>query len=417
MGADSDLEGTPLPEIPVDRQEIILRELDRILDSPPFRGSKRCQRFLRYTVEKALNRQPDCLKERSIGIEVFGRAPSYDTGEDAIVRVSAKDVRNRLTQYYASAARQPKVRLTLAPGSYLPVFEWDDSGPEEPQPEAPAPSVDRRRKYIWLALAVLAVTAAAVLLLVGMPAPAERTLRRFWSPILNSPRPVLLGLANPVSYELEDEMVAKRYPMSGRPPFRTPSIPPDGIIYGRELIPVTRSVVSTGDAEAAMRLVAFLTRRDKSYRLLISANTSFADLRYSPGILIGGPASNDWAHEMMKGCRFETTGEPPYGIRERIPGGRTWNAAGLAEHKVTEDHGLISRVFEQRSGQPVVLLAGVTHFGTAAAAEFVSDPALLHTAFRDVKGDWTRKNVQVVIRTSVLGETHGSPQFVAIHMW
>jgi hypothetical protein len=183
------------------------------------------------------------------------------------------------------------------------------------------------------------------------------------------------------------------------------------------LIPVTRSVVSTGDAQAAIRLVSFFTRQDKPYRLLISAQTSFADLRYSPGVLIGGPATNDWAREMMKGCRFETAGEPPYGIRERVPPGRTWGAAGLAQHKVTEDHGLISRVFDQRSGQPVILLAGVSHFGTAAAAEFVSDPALLHAVFRNVQTNWDRKNVQIIIRTSVLAETHGSPEFVVIHIW
>lgn len=418
MSAEGEGEGTLLPEISDDRREIILRELDGILDSPPFRGSKRCQRFLRYTVEKALTRQPDCLKERSIGIEVFGRAPSYDTGDDAIVRVSAKDVRNRLTQYYAGITRQPKVRLALAPGSYLPEFHWDESGGEEAESPAPAP-LDGvfRRKFVWVALGTLVVAAAGALLWIAVPAPAERTLRRFWSPILNSPRPVLIGMANPVSYDLEDELVAKRYPVPENSAAGKPAIPPDGIIYGRELIPVTRSVLSTGDAQAAVRLVALFTRYGKPYRLLISAQTSFADLRYSPGILLGGPASNDWAREMMKGCRFECTGEAPYRIRERTPNGRTWSAAGLSEHKVTEDHGLISRVFDQRTGQPFVLLAGVSHFGTAAAAEFVSDPALLHAALRDVRGNWERKNVQVVIRTSVLGETHGSPQFVAIHVW
>ncbi len=418
MSAEGEGEGTLLPEISDDRREVILRELDSILDSPPFRGSKRCQRFLRYTVEKALTRQPDCLKERSIGIEVFGRAPSYDTGDDAIVRVSAKDVRNRLTQYYAGTTRQPKVRLALAPGSYLPEFQWDDSGSEEAEPPAPAPPEALfRRKLAWVAVGSLVLAAAGVLLWFTVPPPAERTLKRFWSPILNSPRPVLIGLANPVSYDLEDELVAKRYPVPENSAAGKPAIPPDGIIYGRELIPVTRSVLSTGDVQAALRLVAFLTRRDKPYRLLISAQTSFADLRYSPGVLIGGPASNDWAREMLKGCRFENTGEFPYSIRERSPQGRVWGAAGLVEHKITEDHGLISRVFEQRSGQPVLLVAGVSHFGTAAAAEFVSDPALLHAALRDVRGNWERKNVQVVIRTSVLGETHGSPQFVAIHVW
>ena len=39
-------------------------------------------RFLRYVVEHSANSRDELLKERSIGVEVFGRAPDYDTAED-----------------------------------------------------------------------------------------------------------------------------------------------------------------------------------------------------------------------------------------------------------------------------------------------------------------------------------------------
>src|ERR1700691_3576237 len=91
----------PYELLPKDQRELILHELELILESHLFRSSKRCQQFLRYSVQHVLDGELHHLKERLIGIAVFERPSSYDTGEDSIVRVTAKEVRSRLTQYYA----------------------------------------------------------------------------------------------------------------------------------------------------------------------------------------------------------------------------------------------------------------------------------------------------------------------------
>ena len=74
-------------------------------------------------------------------------------------------------------------------------------------------------------------------------------------------------------------------------------------------------------------------------------------------------------------------------------------------------------MFEQRSGQPVVSVAGIEWYGTAAAAEFLSNPALLATGLRGAPKDWPNKNLQIVIHTQVIGSTAGTPSFVARHIW
>ncbi len=51
----------------------VREELDRVLASHEFRSSKRSQEFLRFVTEHTLLGQTDALKERTIGIEVFGR--------------------------------------------------------------------------------------------------------------------------------------------------------------------------------------------------------------------------------------------------------------------------------------------------------------------------------------------------------
>src|ERR1019366_10021792 len=68
---------------------LVSEELERILHSHAFAGSERSCSLLRYLVEHALSGDEPALKERIIGMELFGRDASYDTGNDAIVRVSA----------------------------------------------------------------------------------------------------------------------------------------------------------------------------------------------------------------------------------------------------------------------------------------------------------------------------------------
>ncbi len=98
--------------------------LQSIISSAAFSGSKRCQDFLRLVVERVLSGDLDALRERMIGVEMFGRPADYDTSNDAVVRVRATEVRKRLSQYYREAASPPEVRIDLPPGTYVPEFRW-----------------------------------------------------------------------------------------------------------------------------------------------------------------------------------------------------------------------------------------------------------------------------------------------------
>src|SRR3954454_17471423 len=101
----------------------VRRQLGAILASPAFHGSKRCQQFLEHVCERALAGQENTLKERTVAIEVFGRQPESDLGEDTIVRVGAREVRKRLAQYYVSPdGASAGVRIDLPPGTYVPEF-------------------------------------------------------------------------------------------------------------------------------------------------------------------------------------------------------------------------------------------------------------------------------------------------------
>lgn len=157
--------------------EAVRAALAKILASPGFVNADRLSRFLRHTVEGALDGHTDRLKESLLGVEVFGRKPSYDPRIDAVVRTEAVKLRARLREYYESEGREDLVRIDLPKGGYVPVFHLrEEPATPEPEPvpapvrpspvnENPAPAPTPRASH-WKALGaaglILAVLAAAL---------------------------------------------------------------------------------------------------------------------------------------------------------------------------------------------------------------------------------------------------------------
>jgi tetratricopeptide (TPR) repeat protein len=114
------LNGVPAAEIRA--------ELDLILRSRTFIQSHRIRRFLQFVVEESLLGQPHRLKEYLIGLEVFDRREAFDPRVDSIVRVEARRLRYKLEEYYRTEGREDSVRIVLHKGSYVPIFEYRNSG-------------------------------------------------------------------------------------------------------------------------------------------------------------------------------------------------------------------------------------------------------------------------------------------------
>jgi len=85
--------------------------------------------------------------------------------------------------------------------------------------------------------------------------------------------------------------------------------------------------------------------------------------------------------------------------------------------KVTEDYLLITRVFDGGNGRPLVALAGFTMNGTQAASEFLTDSSYLNRALAHAPAGWAQMNLQIVLKTKVLGSSPGPPEVLATHFW
>ena len=105
----------------------VRNELDRILQSPLFVQSDRLARFLRFTVEHAINNTDEPLKEFIIGTEVYDRRPPYHPSLDSIVRTEARRLRSKLKEYYESDGKDDPIFIYFRLGSYVPVFRMKDS--------------------------------------------------------------------------------------------------------------------------------------------------------------------------------------------------------------------------------------------------------------------------------------------------
>ena len=84
--------------------EDIRAQVGRLIQSKTFETSEVHRRLLQYLAEKSISGEADRLKEYTIGLEAFGKPPTYDPKHDSIVRLQAGRLRQKLVAYYQAEA-------------------------------------------------------------------------------------------------------------------------------------------------------------------------------------------------------------------------------------------------------------------------------------------------------------------------
>ena len=387
----------------------VREQLDRILASPVFRNSRRNSSLLRHVVDRALEGRPEELKERNIGIDVFGRAADYDTNTDHIVRSVAGEVRRRLAQYYMEPGHEAELRIDLQPGSYIPQFralaERFTFAPhplDDPAFTASTRAARRRTPRLRVAAIVAGVLLLAGLIAIPVARFASRStaLEKFWGPFFASPEPAMLcfgggGQANPAS-EANLALSVGEY---DRLPFRR---------------------MHTNDAVAVADLAGMLQSSGKPYRIVNRASaTSFRDLQSGPFVLVGG-MNNAWTLRLTSGLRFSFVRQPN-GARvedRQNPSNTAWAVDFTTPlSQFSRDYAIVSRVRDPKTEQTVVIVAGIGSWGTLAAGEFVTRPEHLAKLEKLAPKHWERGNLEVVLATDVIRGSSGPPIVLAAHFW
>ena len=95
-----------------------------------------------------------------------------------------------------------------------------------------------------------------------------------------------------------------------------------------------------------------------------------------------------------------------------------WSLPNLpADRHTDEDYAIISRVFPLDTHAMLVEVAGITQYGTDAAADLVTNPELMAEALRGAPAGWQRKNLQLVLHVKVISGSPSSPKVVATYFW
>ncbi len=434
----ADLEHVP---VAITAEEIDA-QLAKVLDSHHFRHSHRYPALLRYLVEQTQIGRGAQLKERLLGIEVFHRAPDYDTNTDPVVRVTAAEVRKRIAQYYQEPDHTGELRIDLPTGSYSPRFfrspveiipvanlaaelpepengaeageaammeptmplalpESVSSAPKLRQPLRPwltiLASICCGAFLAWLALRSMAVVASW----------REHAERSFWAPLTVGDAPILVLIGHHTVGVQGNALRAAQGDAA------SPSEAVLQLMNEREQVPLS-------DVSSLARLTDYMAGQHQSYRLAGAGDADIADLSKGPVLLFAG-LDNRWTMRLTQHLRYQfaDVSDDSVGVIEdtQTPG-RMWRVDFKVPYKkMPMDYAIVARYFDPLLEQPVMIVAGVGATGTTSASEFVTSERMLDDLNKLAPGKAKHENVELVLAMPVIDGRSGAPHIVASQFW
>ncbi len=402
-------------------KEDILRQLDRLLDNPHFSHSKRFPSFLRFIVHEELEGRGEQLKERTLGIEVFGRHAGYDTTTDPIVRVTAAEIRKRIAQYYQDSDSPDELRISLPPGSYIPHFEWprsgalplapavlngfasiphaDETAPQPPAQPLPTPILVRSHAWWFLAFMVFILAVAGSAFWLGS---RPSTLDKFWAPIFGSNDPI--ALCFPQSVFTGQTLLDASTPTQVR--------------HLDEHMPG----VVLDDLQPLMSFSGLLDMRHRHYTLLGEDTATLTDLRQGPTIFLGA-FDNTWTLRMTRDLRYRFGNDPEmthFWIEDtQAHNQQRWSIDREVQQTTHNyrDYAIVARFRDANTGKLAIIAAGIARGGTVAAGEFLTQSGEMDVIKALVPKDWDQKNMEIVLSTEIIDGISSPPKVIATYFW
>jgi hypothetical protein len=410
---------TPSSEL---EKAAVQQQLEKLLATPLFNSSKRYPSFLKLVVARVLAGQTDQLKERILGVEIFGRPADYDTNSDPIVRVTAAEIRKRIEQYYQDPSHSQEIRFFLPAGSYAPQFSWPGRPSGLPPGSTELPGLSRGASHLQSGPANAVTsrrartllsgrTASAVVILLALAlgatglwyATRPPALKQFWSPFIKSSEPVLFCIADQSQYS----SIRLR----------------DAADPTREItLNDTMLTIIIDDVIPVVNVAGLLRTYGKTYRVQGEATTTLTDLRRGPSVFIGA-FDNGWTLRLTSPLRFHfanDTAMTQFWIEDRAnPGKHEWTLDRTIQQQTGnyKDYAIVARIIDPNTDQFVIVAAGIGRGGTVAAGEFLVDASRMEDLLKQVPANWKQKNLEIVLETQVIGGRSGPPRISAVHVW
>jgi len=447
--------------------------VQEIVEGEAFRGSGRCGRFLTYIVNQSIAGHFESLKERMIGLELFERSPAYDTGEDAIVRVTASDVRKRLLQHYGKYGAASEFRISLPLGSYIPeiayeakskaaqsvtgkpvgdlqaafpgsvtshpgispdhktVTEQAFSGPAVAEPETALS--DRKTGLRWLLFAAgIVLLNIAVWSLVWKRPPRVESgsgnapaLVLPWTALLNSAHPSHLITSDPdiaaIQRLTQSRISVSEYANRHYLP-EDASLSPDIKKFSLTLLRGDKAAAQ--DTQIAVNVAELARNSSKKIDVQVARNLQFSDLKTDDNfIFLGSPYSDPWFsvfNDLLDFRIFVEADSKEEAIQNVHPRANeepfyTPTARGGA---TGQSFALVAFVANPDQDGQVLLLAGLNGEGTQAAGKFITDLPRLSTALQNcgISPLGPLKHFEMLLRVNTMAGYPSQFDVVACHV-
>jgi hypothetical protein len=421
-------EQTETPEgeavAPADAQ--VREHLDIILASDEFSSSRRASELLQHLIERALTGDAASLKERLLGVDIFHRRSDYDTSTDAIVRVTANDVRRRLAQFYSRHPVHP-LRISLPLGSYIPDFIVATvSAPHstlaggvpisssalphtellpaaEIEHHAPAgiPAPARARVLPGLLYAlglVLAVLLGWWFRGVAHERGAQtNNAYAFYNDLLGP-----IGLSGPGNTEIALTNPHMLLYLGLNSPGPALGVSPKDIPVPADMAAVLNksandnqadfpyhhffvdftNYTGIGESKAAFGLARTLEATGRNAELTEERFLNWETARQEQLVILGAPHESKFVQDTLSAANF-TIGYDSIHNAHPLPGEQAEYSRSRS-NDVLEDYGLIWMT-RSPSGTRILVLAGLTSAGTAGVGEFFSDPQRMWPVYQQLR--------------------------------
>jgi hypothetical protein len=456
-----DARAAEIAKIVVTKEDVaaLQQHLKDVMEGAAFKGSHRSGQFLKYIVDGALAGHFESLKERVIGVELFGRSPSYDTGEDAIVRVTASDVRKRLLQHYGRYGATSEFRISLPLGSYIPEFTRSahvgassvqpspDQKATPPQQEShqdshvltlPVPassaldaaSKPRSFRFRWLAIGI---TLIALNLVAGVTIFRNRSALSGaqpipvlpWSFLFNSTRATQLITSDPNIAEIQ-MLTGTEISISDYANHNYLSEPnkltPEVAGFCRNILRGDKTAAV--DVPIAVNIAELAQTRGKKISVHAARSIQLSDLKTDDNfIFLGSPRSNPWSDLFSNQLDFRIVFDPASGqeiirnvnrrpneLAEYVPTALGW-ATG-------QSFAIIAVVQNPDQSGHVLLVAGANGEGTGAAGKLITDSPRLSAALQKcgISPSGPQQHFEMLLQLNTMAGSPSNVDVVACHI-
>ena len=456
-----------LAKISETEEDILLlkQHVKEVIEGAAFKGSHRSGQFLQYIVDQAIAGHSESLKERIIGIELFGRAPSYDTGDDAIVRVTASDVRKRLLQHYGRYGDASEFRISLPLGSYFPEISRDTLQEVRPVPAGSAqPTTEDVQPNTALAQPITAISPAAgatPLAIVGLETyeSPNRSGRKWltmgliltlvnlavwvffwnhfthkaraaasilpWSVFLTSPRALRVITSDPDMAELQgytdQQLSVSDYANHNYIPHKEKLTPET---YQITQILLRGNKTSLVDTPIAVNLAQLAQSGAKRIEVQPARSLQLSNLQTDDNfVLLGSPLSNPWTAFFSDQLDFRF-------VFDKNSGQEIIHNAHPREHEqmqyvptalgwaTGQSYAIVALVRNPDQNGQVLLLSGANAEGTEAAGKLVTDLPRLSNVLKNcgIPPSGPLQHFELLLRLNMMAGSPTNTNIEACHI-